>query len=138
MNPYQIALTQFGVTGIAGVGNDPTILKYFRDIGAGWTQDDDVSWCACFVNWCLFKAGRKYSSALNARQFLTYGTATTTPKLGDIVVLWRISPTSAYGHVGFYISTNKDGSINMLGGNEDNSVKIKAYPSYQLLSYRTI
>lgn len=138
MQPYQVALTQYGVSGVTGLQNEPVVLKYFKDIGAGWVTDDETSWCACFMNWCLMKAGRQYSSALNARQFLTYGSATKSPKLGDIVVLWRISPTSAYGHVAFYISTNKNGTINLLGGNEDNQVEVKAFSPYQVLQYRTI
>lgn len=138
MKPYEIALTQYGVTGIEGTQDNPIIENYFKEIGAGFVTDDDTAWCACFMNWCLLKSGKKSSSLLNARQFLTYGNVTKSPQLGDIVVLWRISLTSYYGHVGFYISTNKDGSINILGGNEDNSVKVKTFSASQVLSYRTI
>lgn len=136
--PYQVALNEYGVSGIAGIQNEPRILQFFKDIGAGFIKDDETAWCACFMNWCLKQAGRPFSALLNARQFLTYGSITTTPKLGDIVVLWRISPQSSYGHVGFFISKNKNGTINILGGNEDNQVEIKAFASSQVLQYRSI
>ena len=138
MKPYEIALNQYGVKGIPGAQDNPVIEQYFKDIGAGFVTDDDTAWCACFMNWCLLKAGKPSSSLLNARQFLTYGMPTDTPQLGDIVVLWRISPTSNYGHVAFYVSKNLDGTINLLGGNQDNQVEIKAFSTNQVLAYRRI
>jgi uncharacterized protein (TIGR02594 family) len=136
MKPFEIALGEYNTTGIIGARHNAKIVKYFEAIGSGWVKDDDTSWCACFMNWCLMKAGKRFSSALNARQFLKYGVPTDRPVLGDIVVLWRISPTSAFGHVAFYISANTDGTINLLGGNQSNMVTIKPFPKTQVLAYR--
>ena len=98
----------------------------------------DTHWiCACFVNWCLKEANEDWSSRLNARSFLKYGTSTTKPKIGDIVVFWRISPTSAYGHVGFFVK-EEGGLIYCLGGNQSNSVNIATFPKAQVLGYRSI
>ncbi len=137
MNPaLLIAISQFGTKGVLGSSHNPQILKYFRDIGHEWVQDDETAWCAAFVNWCLLRAAQPHTGKLNARSFLKYGQETTKPKLGDIVVLWRISPTSAYGHVGFYITEDKN-SIFILGGNQSNSVNAQPFPKSQLLGYRT-
>lgn len=108
MKPHEIALKEYGTKEIAGIFHNAEVLKYFKDIGLKWVKDDETAWCAAFVNWCLLKAGKPHTGALNARSLLKYGTDTKKPELGDIVVLWRISPTSPYGHTGFYIKDTKD------------------------------
>lgn len=131
-----IAISQFGIKGALGSAHNPRILKYFSDIGHAWVQDDETAWCAAFVNWCLLRAGMPHTGKLNARSFLKYGVETVKPQLGDIVVLWRISPTSAYGHVGFYI-TEQQNTVYILGGNQSNAVNVTAFPKSQVLGYRT-
>lgn len=135
--PYQFALQEFGIKAIIGAIHSPDVLKFFSDIGAPWVKDDETAWCAAFVNWCLKNAGMKFSAALNARSFLAYGVATETPKLGDIVVLWRINRDGPYGHVGFFIKQTHD-LVYMLGGNQGNSVNITAYDKNFLLGFRSI
>lgn len=137
MQPYQAALQEYGTKAIAGAMHSPEVLKFFADIGAPWVKDDETAWCAAFVNWCLMQAKLKFSSKLNARSFLTYGTATTTPKLGDIVVLWRISRDGPYGHVGFFVAQTHD-RVYMLGGNQGNAVNITDYDKTYLLGYRAV
>lgn len=137
MQPYQFALQEFGTKAIAGALHAPEILKYFSEIGAAWVKDDETAWCAAFVNWCLKSAKLKFSGALNARSFLTYGSATLTPKLGDIVVLWRINRDGPYGHVGFFVAQTHD-RVYILGGNQGDAVNISAYDKTFLLGYRRI
>lgn len=135
--PYVYALQEWGTKAIAGATHEPEVLRYFAEIGAAWVKDDETAWCAAFVNWCLMKAGLKYSAALNARSFLTYGTPTTTPVLGDIVVLWRIARSGPYGHVGFFVKET-NGYVYLLAGNQSNTVNITAYDKTYLLGYRHI
>ncbi|MEK7139426.1 MAG: TIGR02594 family protein, partial [Patescibacteria group bacterium] len=122
---------------ILGTANNSRIVEYFSAVGHGWVKDDETAWCAAFLNWVLKESGLPHTGKLLARSFLTYGFPTDKPKLGDIVVLWRISKASPYGHCGLYVSENEV-EIFILGGNEDGQVKIKAYPKYQLLAYRKI
>ncbi len=136
MSPLQIALMEYGNQGYSGPERNPNVMKYYQEIGANWVQDDDIAWCAAFINWVLMKAGLKYSSSLMARDFMKYGKPTTTPKLGDIIVLWRLSKTSIYGHVGIYISSGIS-NVYILGGNQSNRVSIDVYPKTQVLGYRT-
>ena len=133
---FEIALKEYGTKGIMGVGESPQVLNYFAEIGHSWVKDDDTAWCAAFLNWCLKKAGATFTGSLLARSFLNFGTNTKTPTLGDIVVLWRVSPTSGFGHVGFFISETAD-TIFILAGNQDNQVNIKEFPKTKLLGYRT-
>lgn len=135
MKPFEIALSEFGTKGVTGLLSSPEVLKYFKDIGHAWVTDDDTAWCAAFVNWCLLKARYQTTGKLNARSFLQYGYSTKTPTLGDIVVLWRVSKDSVYGHVGFYVRQTKT-MIYILGGNQSNEVNITAFPKEKLLDFR--
>ena len=98
---------------------------------------ENFPWCAIFINEVLKEAGLEMTNSFLARSFLDLGVPTSEPKLGDIVVLWREAPDSWKGHAGFFIAENKD-EIFILGGNQDDVVKIKAYPKWQLLGYRTL
>lgn len=130
-----MALKEYGITGIPGALNNPRIIKYFQDIGSNYVKDDETAWCAAFASFIMKECGLPYTGKLNARSWLNIGTPVDRGELGDIVVLWRISRQSAYGHVGFYVNEDKD-FIYILGGNEDNSVKIKAFSKTYLLGYR--
>lgn len=137
MEPFKIALSQYGVKEIAGFLHSAEVLKYSKDIGLKTVKDDETAWCAIFVNWCLWKAGRPHTGSAMARSFLTYGAETTVPEINDIVVLWRIAKTSPYGHVGFFVKKDKH-DVWILGGNQNNEVNITKYPLSQVLQYRLV
>ena len=137
MSVLHRALSQYGVTEIPGPANNPNILSYFNYIGHTWVQGEETAWCSAFANWVCKKEGKPYSGSLTARSWLDVGEHVFVPKLGDIVVLWRESPTSWKGHVGFYIN-HDDAMVYVLGGNQDNQVNIKAYPRVRVLEYRRL
>lgn len=91
-------------------------------------------WCAGFVNSIEKKCGRKGTGKLLARSYLNYGAAVDNPRKGDIVVFKR-GNSSWQGHVGYYISQDKNGVLT-LGGNQNNKVCYKYYPKSKLLGYR--
>ncbi|MEM1337251.1 MAG: TIGR02594 family protein [Bacteroidota bacterium] len=131
----QIALSQYGVKEITGTQDNPEVLKYFDETGFdGKRLKDETAWCSAFTNWVCKKAGLPFTGKLNARSWLDVGREVETPEIGDLVVLWRESRESWKGHVGFYINNN-DQWIRILGGNQNNQVKISAYRSYRLLKY---
>ena len=133
-----IGLGEFGISEIKGGNDNPRILQYFDDIGFdGETLKDETAWCSAFANWVAQKAGAETSCQLTARSWLKIGKATDKPEQGDVVVFWRESPESWKGHVGFYIREDNDW-IYVLGGNQNNSVSIKAYRKNRLLAYRDI
>lgn len=137
MNISEIALSQIGIKEIVGKQHNKEVLKYFNETGHEWVKDDEMAWCSAFVNWCAKEAGLKRSGKLNARSWLTIGEKIEKPTTGDIVVLWRESPTSWKGHVGIYCRQTKN-YIYILGGNQANSVCVKAYQKRQLLEYRRL
>jgi uncharacterized protein (TIGR02594 family) len=131
------ALSQYGIKEITGSNHNPTILKYFSEIGHEWVKDDETAWCSAFINWCALKAGYEHSGKLNARSWLSVGTELKLPVLGCVVVLWRTAKNSGFGHVGLYIGEDKD-YVYLLGGNQGNEVNISKFPKYRVLSYRNL
>lgn len=88
-------------------------------------------WCAAFVNGILKRKGYETTGSNAVYSFYKYGSKTTDPALGDIVVF--------SGHVGFfqgfaYINGKK--YVAVLGGNQSNRVKVSYYPVYKVRSYR--
>jgi uncharacterized protein (TIGR02594 family) len=133
----KVALSEYGVKEISGDKHNPEVLKYFHDIGHEWVKDDEMAWCAAFVNWCCLKAGYENTGSLSARSFLEIGKTTINPKIGNLVIFWRESIDSIYGHVGIFIR-EENGLIYTLGGNQSNQVKISVYPIDQLLGFRKL
>lgn len=108
-------------------------LKHYGTNPRGWT----FPWCAAFGNFILETNGVKGTGSNMARSFLKIGTHTDEPRLGDIVVLWRVGKDTEWGHNGFYI-TEDSYWITLLGGNQDGTVKIKRYPKWMLLDIRRV
>jgi hypothetical protein len=113
-------------------------------------------WCAAFVCWVLEQSGIPHPHSARARDFASWGRACES-KLGAIVVLSRVvhggdpapsprsgpwpmpsqqPPHNGLGHVGFLLSANVRGHVFVLGGNQDNSVCVKAYESRHVLAVR--
>ena len=133
-----IALSQYGIKEVAGSVDNPEVLKYFDEIGFdGSKLHDETSWCSAFVNWVAKKAGKPYSGKLTARSWLNVGQRVYQPQIGDVVVLWRESPSSWKGHVGLFIRETPK-HIYILGGNQSNQVKISAFPKNRLLAYKRL
>lgn len=130
-----IALQEYGTKEFLGIKHNPEVLKYFHQSGFPQIDNDETSWCSAFVNWCQIKAERHGTNSLAARSWMSWGEKVMEPKLGDIAVLWRVSPESWQGHVGFYIKHDGTG-LWVLGGNQSNMVNILKYPGTQLLGYR--
>ena len=98
----------------------PISLKYFRTSGL------------CFLPTISF-----IPTWVNARSWLKVGQRVSKPKLGDVVIFWRDNPNSWKGHVAFFVRETKNW-VYVLGGNQNNQVKISAYPKHRLLQYRSL
>jgi uncharacterized protein (TIGR02594 family) len=96
-----------------------------------------IRWCAAFVNGVLAKSGKKGTGSALAASFLKWGTRTTNPSMGDVVVLGLRKGRAS--HVGFYMGTTKikgQKFVKVLGGNQSNSVKVTYYPASKVIQYR--
>jgi len=118
-------------------GHNPKVLKYFADVGHDWVKDDETAWCAAFVGSKLKEAGLPHTGKLNARSYLDWGQSVEigSAEPGDVVILWRGSPDSWKGHVGFFVRFEGEDVI-LLGGNQNNQVNERSYPADRILGVR--
>lgn len=134
-----IALSQYGVTEVKGKVHNPKILNYFKAMGKAWVTTDETAWCSAFMNWVALEGKKIPSYKLTARSWLGVGTKVMVPKINDVVIFWRGKRSGWKGHVGLFIGYTEDRRyIYVLGGNQNNQVSIKAYPSYRLLGFRRL
>ena len=86
-------------------------------------------WCAGFINFVLEQAGYYTTNSLVAASFHNYGMRVKEPQQGDIVLLKRTGGSGR--HVAFFYGyhiENGERYIQLLGGNQEDSVKISSYP----------
>lgn len=134
----KIAAGEIGVKEIHGSQHNPRILEYQEMTGLTF-GNDEVAWCSIFANWCALQANLPRSNAANARSWLNVGRKTSFPVPGDVVVIWRESPTSWKGHVGFFMGYTHDGKdIFILGGNQDDEVNIQKFDINRVLEFRRL
>jgi uncharacterized protein (TIGR02594 family) len=129
-----IALAEKGVKEFPGDGDNPRIVQYLQSttLEAPYNSNDETAWCSAFVNWCVERSGYEGTDSAWARSWLEWGKKTAQPKRGCIVVFER---GLKYGHVGFYVRKTQS-NIYVLGGNQDDAVNEKGYPTSKLLGYR--
>lgn len=138
-NLLKVALSQYGVQETVGGMHNATIVNFFKEIGQDWVKDDETAWCSAFVNWVALNCCAEKTGKLNARSWLEIGEHVTDPIPGDVIVLWRSSPDSWKGHVGFFINYDEDGkTVNVLGGNQGNSVSISGYDKGRILAFKRL
>lgn len=125
-----------GIAEWPGAKHNPQIVAMFDAVGHSG-QGDETAWCAAFVGSVLAQLGLPHTGKLNARSYATYGASVRTQdaRPGDIVVLWRGSPTSWQGHVGFFVRYDGD-KVVMRGGNQGNKVSDAPYPVAQIIAVR--
>jgi uncharacterized protein (TIGR02594 family) len=111
-------------------------LRAFLEQGGQSIDPRKMPWCAAYVNATLYQNGMDGTGKLNARSFLDWGTDVQDPQPGDVVVLWRESPDSWKGHVGFFNGYDENGNVLILGGNQGNKVSVGVYPANRILGFR--
>lgn len=130
----QVARDELGEHEIAGSKDNPRIVEYHNYTSLD-ASDDETSWCSSFVNYCMARAGQKRTNSAMAKSWLKWGVPLAEPRLGCVVVMWRGSPSLSTGHVGFWLSEDKD-TFKMLGGNQSDQVSIATQPKSRILAYR--
>lgn len=126
-----------GAGEIGGNNSGPWVRKYLQPAGLA----EGKPWCASFVSWCYLQASGGDKNAMpfaycpGARnllgEFKAKGWASAPksgyqPQPGDIVVWWRESLSSGYGHVGF-VHQLKDGMLYTIEGNKSPNVQGFSY-----------
>lgn len=120
--------------------HNPRILEYHAATTLH-ASEDEVPWCASFVNWCLQRVGLTGTRSALAASFRTWGRALVAPRVGCVVVLARRdrapdaetgSPTGM--HVGFWMGQDGEstgdaphGHVTVLGGNQSDAVTVAQF-----------
>lgn len=120
--------------------NNPRIVEYHKctDLEESM-QEEGVSWCSSFVNFCIQKCvdGGKGTRNAMARSWLAWGRKINAPEEGCIVI-FRRGNNGFSGHVGFFVGYSENRTmLKILGGNQDDKVCIKEYSTSRVLGYRT-
>lgn len=121
----QSALPLLGIAEVQGKGSNQKIMGWAQELNAAGHpilgfSDDDIPWCGLFAAYVVFKAGKQpVTNPLWARNWSKFGTTTTRPSLGDVLVFSR----GTGGHVGFYVAEDAT-HYHVLGGNQKNAVTI--------------
>lgn len=131
----RVALLELGVAERPGAANAHRIITYHASTSLKATSDS-VAWCSAYVCWVLESTGIKSTKSAAARSFIGWGRALNEPTYGAIVVFRRDAAGPTAGHVGFFVDAPSVGMISVLGGNQDDQVKVKNYPAADLLDVR--
>ncbi len=134
-----VVASHYGLADILGDSNNTQVLQFFIDVDHPEITNDDMSWCSAYMCWCAKQVDLERTNSLMARYWLEVGRVVEKPQTGDIVIFWREKQRSWQGHVAIFINEDPiTHQIFCLGGNQDDKVCVKPYPSEQLLGYRRL
>lgn len=135
MEWFKTAKSLLGTKEVPGKGNNPKILAWAREVG-GWTAKfynaDEIPWCGLFVAYCMKKNGIPvHDGVLSALSWNSWGTPLAKGVPGAVMVFVR----PGGGHVGFYVSEDKD-TYHILGGNQSDNVTVTRIAKNRLKGIR--
>lgn len=142
---FDLAQRFAGIEEVGGNVDNPQIMAMLK-LDMRWPSHDEVPWCSAFANYVCWLARLPRSKDLRARSWLTVGRGISLDQAepGDIVVITRgggVQPgpevLDAPGHVGFYAGQFGE-FIEILGGNQSDTVKVSRYPRDRLLGVRRL
>jgi uncharacterized protein (TIGR02594 family) len=126
------ANAEIGQEEIAGPENNARILDYIATVqSTRGVQDDEIDWASAFAEWSLNQVGLEGPQSMEPTAWLGWGRGIAAPEEGCITVF----SFNGLGHVGFFVS-EEGKSLNILGGNQSDLVKISRYAKKDVLGYR--
>lgn len=131
--------TFLGLEEYPGAKHNSVVVEFAHAIGHDYVRDDETPWCASFVGAVLASLGLPHTGKLTARSYEHWGREIPLQNAvpGDIVVLWRKSPDSWEGHVGFFAGM-REGVVVIRGGNQGDRVTDAPFPLERVLSVRRL
>jgi len=92
-NLISTALSYYGLKEVPGEENNLTIMRWAKELGQTWVQNDETAWCSLAVNAIAAEAGYENScdsqpQPLMARSWLKVGVGVVLNdfKQGDVCV----------------------------------------------------
>ena len=134
------ARKSIGLHEIPGLKNDPSVMALIdwadgrKDGKTLSAQNDDEAWCAKAVCAWLEMCGIRSTRSPAARSFGKWGQELDGPAVGSVVVFWRKSVDSAFGHVGLVVGKDSSGNIVVLGANQQDAVNIKSFTKSRIIT----
>ena len=123
------------------LATDPKVKRLAREekeqrvkemIAAGEKPRDDLhDWAWGFVEWTLNQAGISGAKSSDPDAWLKWGYAIDGPKVGAVAIL----KGSENNHIGFVLRVD-DQIVDLLAGNQSNSVSIRHVPRSNIADYR--
>jgi hypothetical protein len=121
--------------------SNPRVVEYLKAIGIDDGTDAD-GYCAGLVVWALNHGGARDNYPHTNSSYLWNALAKgCPPKVGDIVAMQGSYKDATTGkvdpfrHVTFFLRSNNDGTIDVLGGNQRYEVNIRSTSSLDVLGY---
>jgi uncharacterized protein (TIGR02594 family) len=111
-------------------------LRTCSNIRAKAQNKDDTPWCSAFVNWCMRQAGLWGTGHARAISWLSWGHPCSA-QYGAVTILKPDGEDQDQnsGHVSLYVAS-VEGKIWLLGGNQDNRVRLSGYYPDRVRGYR--
>jgi uncharacterized protein (TIGR02594 family) len=135
------AVKLIGVKETAGAKNNPLIMGWTKELSLEKIYvNDEMSWCALFAAYVLFKANRRVIlkgkdpyDYLRAVKYADYGVEVSLKNaaFGDILIFKRPGGF----HIGFYVGEDQK-NYHVLGGNQSNMVNVAKIAATRLISVR--
>ena len=136
----KLARNYYGEKEVAGKGNNPVIMKIINE-SYKWVQsDEEVAWCGIFMAHICRELNLPIPKDFGlARNWLKVGKPIELEDSNenDIVVFWRKSPTSIFGHVGMPFRVTEKW-VYCFGGNQSNGINIQRYARSRVLGVRRL
>lgn len=139
-NTIKLSLDELGVAEVVGKGSNRTIISWRDELNQAGVKitgysDDDIPWCGLFAAIICYRRLKKVEEVVKdplwARNWVKYGTKSTEPSLGDVLIFSRGNG----GHVGFYIAEDNK-AFHVIGGNQSNKVCIIRIAKDRLIDCR--
>jgi uncharacterized protein (TIGR02594 family) len=121
---------------VLGAGEKDAAVHDFLTTGGANLDPATTAWCAAFVNSAMQQSGIQGTGSNMARSFMDWGQPVDQPQRGDVAVFARGDPSGPYGHVGLFEGIGPDGKIQVLGGNQGDSVSVAGFDPSSLLGFR--
>jgi uncharacterized protein (TIGR02594 family) len=138
---------RLAVDELGGDAHHPLIQYGFMLCAYGPDTPDEVPWCSAWLQVPAQVLGLPLSRSAAARSWLKVGRSVTLDDArpeNDVVVLKRgthpqpgPNVLAAPGHVGVFAGL-RDGRVLVLGGNQSDSVNVRAFPVADVLDVRRL
>ena len=144
---YSMAERFIGIKEQAGREVHNSQIMAMLKLDTSYPREDETPWCSAFMNYICWLLDLPRSKSLRARSWLRVGRPVELERARpgfDVVILSRglnapgPSVIKAPGHVGLYSGQTYNHSVELLGGNQNDSVSIKSYPASRVLGVRRL